>query len=389
MIPKKISKNVLIAAGVVTVAMGAAAVFAVANRAGTGELVSESAAQYRLGAGGSAAREAKAPGVQVSYLDTLSEPSGGSRPYGAKPAAAPSGEPSRGLASLAVSPPSPVLPSPAPEKTEAAPAQEAKGGDCRTGSRPIGDCNCIDESRGRIFLHQHPTQACVEEESRRLGHQVILSNDDGSMELAGEQPVRAPEVPLVIASDPLAASQASAIPVSPVLNGEIPAATPSSAQPQTIPAANATNAVICSSDPSAATFNAQFASLTAAYQATMFNLNKKMAEIPGPSKGGTCPAGAKPEICRCELRTPGKLTYVPASGAPAFCSDTSIQANLSKPEDLGPIMLAFSRFNSSLSSQRADLVKQQATAMATYQANVSALRSQARGVKTNCKVVKR
>jgi hypothetical protein len=107
----------------------------------------------------------------------------------------PMAEPKPSAAAVTKQIPEPAKPAePAAEPVPAlAPPPVADPQACALGSRPIGDCNCLDEAHDKLALRLHPTQACLDEESKRLGHQVLVTNGQGIFELAGIKPPEAAE----------------------------------------------------------------------------------------------------------------------------------------------------------------------------------------------------
>jgi hypothetical protein len=161
------------------------------------DLVTESPAAWRL------TSRAPAPPSHAlaihafpgDYLEPMAEPTASPKASGAN----------RAPSSISLAQPSaPQAPVPA------ALASAEGGGECAAGARPLGECNCYDESAGKLSLHLHPSQACVLEESVRLGHQVVVKNESGGLELAGVQAVH-PE-----AQHADAAAAAPALPPAPL-----------------------------------------------------------------------------------------------------------------------------------------------------------------------------
>jgi hypothetical protein len=157
----------------ITCAVTAAAVAGVAGaytclRAAGGDVVQEAPARFRQApvAPPQAAAKGAAP-VIPSYLEPLAEPAGMVRAP-VRAASAP-------------------LPEPAPLREEPKPnvpsAEEATN-TCAIGTRPMGECDCFNDAAGTLTMRPHPTQSCLEQESRRLGHHLIVAKENGVYEIA-------------------------------------------------------------------------------------------------------------------------------------------------------------------------------------------------------------
>lgn len=80
------------------------------------------------------------------------------------------------------------LAAPAWADTAATAPQSTDDAPCAPGFHPVGECDCVADDRSRITLRQEPTAACLDKESERLGHKVIVKKKTGSYELGGYDP---------------------------------------------------------------------------------------------------------------------------------------------------------------------------------------------------------